>query len=191
MESFATWLTSPENPRFTTATANRLWKRLFGLGVIEPVDEILETTVPMNPALMKDLRQLMIAKHHDVKAFLRVPCHTQAYQSEVTPAKVPVGEIYHFTGPLLRRMSAEQIWDSFVTLIHPAPDLPNLPLRENTATFLANVRASWERRWRTCPQTSCSSVLIAPARCSGPMPGSLRNCSSRSSRRESVMERPL
>ncbi|MGV3660549.1 MAG: DUF1549 domain-containing protein [Prosthecobacter sp.] len=140
LESFAAWLTSPENPRFATAIANRLWKRLFGLGLIEPVDEILETTIPTNPALMEHLRQLMIAKRHDVKAFLRVLCNTRAYQREVTRAEISVGEACHFTGPLLRRMSAEQMWDSFVTLIHPAPDLPNLPLRENTATFLANAR---------------------------------------------------
>ena len=40
----------------------------------------------------------------------------------------------------LRRMTPEQMWDSFTTLIHTAPDLPNVPLREATDTFLANAR---------------------------------------------------
>ena len=61
------------------------------------------------------------------------------------------GETYHFTGPLLRRMSAEQMWDSFVTLIHPAPDLPNLPLRETTDVFLANARKLGEALDRLSP----------------------------------------
>jgi hypothetical protein len=45
-------MTSPENPRFTKVIANRLWKKVFGLGLIEPVDELMDSTVAMNPALM-------------------------------------------------------------------------------------------------------------------------------------------
>ena len=139
LESFA-WMTSPEHPRFTTVIANRLWRKLFGIGLIEPADEIMDTTVAANPALMEHLRRLMIAQRYDVKALLRVLCNTQAYQHEVTRTELALGEVYHFTGPLLRRMTPEQMWDSFTTLIHTTPDLPNLPLREATDTFLANAR---------------------------------------------------
>ena len=38
--SYASWLASPDNPRFTTVIANRLWKSAFGIGLIEPVDNI-------------------------------------------------------------------------------------------------------------------------------------------------------
>lgn len=124
VRAFADWMTSPENPRFTTVIANRLWKKVFGLGLIEPVDEIMDSTIAMNPALMKRLEQLMRDCRYDVKAYLRVLFNTQAYQNEVTRAELLPGESYHFTGPLLRRMTAEQIYDSFVTLIHPTPDLP-------------------------------------------------------------------
>ncbi len=123
-KAFADWLTSPENPRFTTVIANRLWKKVFGAGLIEPVDEILDSTVPANPALMKHLEQLMRDCRYDLKAFLRTLYNTQAYQNEVTRAELYAGEVCHFTGPLLRRMTAEQIYDSFVTLILPTPDLP-------------------------------------------------------------------
>ncbi|MDZ4401727.1 DUF1549 domain-containing protein [Prosthecobacter sp.] len=140
LESFAAWMTSPEHPRFTVVIANRLWRKLFGIGLIEPADEIMDTTVAANPALMEHLRRLMIAQRYDVKAFLRVLCNTQAYQREVTRTELALGEVYHFTGPLLRRMTPEQMWDSFTTLIHTAPDLPNVPLREATDTFLANAR---------------------------------------------------
>jgi hypothetical protein len=75
-----------------------------------------------------------------VKAFLRVLCNTQAYQRECSREEVAAGETCHFTGPVLRRMSPEQMWDSFIALIQPAPDLPNLPLRVATDVFLANER---------------------------------------------------
>ena len=124
VKAFADWITSSENPRFTTVIANRLWKKAFGLGLIEPVDELVDSTVAVNPALMQQLEQLMRDCHYDLRAFQRVLYNTQAYQREVTRAELLPGETYHFTGPLLRRMTAEQIWDSFVTLIQPTPDLP-------------------------------------------------------------------
>jgi hypothetical protein len=124
LEAFAKWMTSPENPRFTTVIANRLWKKVFGVGLIEPVDEITDSTVAMNPTLLKHLERLMVDCGYDVKAYLRVLYNTRAYQGEVTRAELMPGEVYSFTGPVLRRMSAEQIYDSFVTLIQATPDLP-------------------------------------------------------------------
>lgn len=124
LKTFADWMTSPDNPRFTTVIANRLWKRVFGAGLIEPVDEMMDGTAAVNPPLMRHLEKLMTDLHYDLKAFLRVLYNTKAYQSEVIRAELMPGEVCHFNGPLLRRMTAEQIYDSFVTLIHATPDLP-------------------------------------------------------------------
>lgn len=117
LEAFARWMTSPENPRFTIVVANRMWKRVFGMGLIEPVDEMMDSTVASNPELMDYLSQLMIEKRYSLKSFLRVLYNTEAYQREATRTEVLPGEPYHFTGPLLRRMSAEQVWDTMATLI--------------------------------------------------------------------------
>lgn len=160
LEAFAAWLTSTENPRFTTVIANRWWKRLFGLGLIEPVDELTDGTVAVNPALMEHLRKLMIEQRYDMKAFLRVLCNTQAYQREVSRKELAVGEACHFTGPLLRRMSAEQMWDSFTTLINTAPDLPNLPLRETTDVFLSNTRKLGDALEHLTPEELLQSAQV-------------------------------
>ncbi|MBK8092636.1 MAG: DUF1549 domain-containing protein [Verrucomicrobiaceae bacterium] len=125
LRTFAAWMTSPENPRFTTVIANRLWKKVFGHGLIEPVDEIMDSTVPSHPALMRHLEKLMISLRYDLRAYLRILYNTTAYQNQATHTEHTAGETYHFTGPMLRRMTAEQIYDSFVTLIHPTPDLPH------------------------------------------------------------------
>ena len=116
LQAFADWMASPENPRFTTVIANRMWKKAFGVGLIEPVDEMTDSTVASNPALMDYLSQLMIENKYSLKSFLRVLYNTDTYQRAATTQEVALGETYHFTGPILRRMSAEQIWDSFVTL---------------------------------------------------------------------------
>lgn len=118
LDAFANWMTDPQNPRFTTVIANRMWKKAFGIGLIEPVDEITDSTVASNAPLMDYLSQLMVEKKYSLKSFLRVLYNTDTYQRAATAEEVPLGETYHFTGPILRRMSAEQIWDSFVTLSH-------------------------------------------------------------------------
>ncbi len=130
LQAYARWMTSPENPRFTTVIANRLWKRAFGLALIEPLDELMDTTVPMIPEMEKHLEKLVIDLNYDMKAVMRVLYNTKAYQAQVTRQEYAPGNVYHFTGPLLRRMSAEQMWDSFVTLINPSPDMINQANRE-------------------------------------------------------------
>lgn len=130
LDAYAKWIASPENPRFTNVVANRLWKKHFGQGLIEPVDELMDNTVATNPDLMTWLEKYMVSVNYDMKAYLRAVLNTQAYQNSVTREEVPAGVAFHFTGPLLRRLSAEQMWDSFVALINPTPDMPNLPVRE-------------------------------------------------------------
>ena len=61
-----------------------------------------------------------------MKGFMRVIYNTQAYQREAchvspTLTQIDRGE-YHFPEPVLRRMSAEQIWDSLVALTTSDPE---------------------------------------------------------------------
>jgi hypothetical protein len=148
LQSFADWMSSPENPRFTTVIANRMWKKAFGIGLIEPVDEMTDSTVASNPALMDYLTQLMVEKQYSLKSFLRVLYNTDTYQRAATTQEVPLGETYHFTGPVLRRMSAEQIWDSLVTLskgnVDDAVDEENTRLHQyldDLSMFLGTIKA--------------------------------------------------
>jgi hypothetical protein len=129
LQAYARWLASKENDRFNKVIVNRLWKRVFGLALIEPLDELMDSTVPMNPALQAHLEKLIVSLDYDMKAYLRILYNTSAYQRQVTREEIAPGIVYHFTGPVLRRMTAEQMWDSFVTLINPNPDMPNEVLR--------------------------------------------------------------
>lgn len=138
VETLGGWLASPENGRFTKVIANRLWKKVFGLALIEPLDELRDDSVCSNPQLMKFLEQQMIALKYDMKAYLRMILNTQAYQRECTQTDIPAGTVYHFPGPAFRRMSAEQMWDSMVTLVNPEPDQSNWTLREREHREIEN-----------------------------------------------------
>lgn len=135
VEGYAQWMTSSENPRFSKVIANRLWKRVFGVGVIEPVDDIRDDTTPSNPELMAHLEKLMIEHNYDIKQFLRILYNVKAFRRETSTEEIVSGEPYHFPGPILQRMSAEQLWDSFITLSIPyvderKPDLSRHQSRE-------------------------------------------------------------
>jgi hypothetical protein len=121
-DAYADWMTSPENPRFTKVIANRLWKRAMGRGLIEPVDDIRDDTTASNPALMEYLEKQMVALGYDMKQFLRAIYNTDAYQRESFAGELMAIDHFPFQGPVLKRLSAEQIWDSMVTLALPDPD---------------------------------------------------------------------
>ena len=117
-ENFAEWLTHKENPRFAIAIANRLWKRFFGLAVQEPLEDLDDLTKASNPELLQLLGKVMVAADFDLREFQRVILNSKAYQavSSVTPSSGDA-EKYLFPGPVLRRMSAEQAWDSILALV--------------------------------------------------------------------------
>ncbi len=114
---FAKWMTSPDNPRFAMTIANRMWKRIFGVGIKEPVSDLDDPNASVNPPLLHHLAAEMVRVKFDLKQFMRLLCNTQTYQREATSHELADNIPYLFPGPILRRMSAEQAWDSCATLV--------------------------------------------------------------------------
>lgn len=126
-QAFADWLISPENPRFALVIANRMWKRVAGAGLIEPVDDLKDDTVAVVPELMDHLARMVVQLRYDLRQFQRVLFHTQFFQREVAAADGSEGNAFLPVGPQLRRLSAEQIWDSMMTLVLPDLDATLAP----------------------------------------------------------------
>ncbi len=162
-EAFADWVVSPGNPRFTVNTVNRFWKIAFGLAQIEPVYNIpghLDGQA-QNYELLTFLEEMMKDLDYSVKGFFRVLYNTQTYQHEaetLTPSLTQVDQgTYHFPGPVLRRMSAEQIWDSLVALTTADPESV---VRKGAETYkevmnvdftslkTADQIEKWKKDWR-------------------------------------------
>lgn len=113
---FANWVSSPKNPYFTKVISNRLWEYAFGYGLIANPDDWGSSPKPHYPELVTYLEKAMLATDYDLKQFLRILYHTQLFQREVTTEEPAQGFSFHFQGPVLRRLSAAEIRDSFVTL---------------------------------------------------------------------------
>lgn len=136
-EAFARWVTSPDNPRFTRVIVNRLWKKLFGVALTEPLDDLRDDSVAMVPEVEAYLVKLMVELRYDMRAFLAVVANTRAYQSSAARTEYNRDEAYHFRGPVLRRMTAEQAWDSLVALASYEPDARDLAREAREARKVA------------------------------------------------------
>ena len=122
IDAYAKWMTARDNPTFTKVIANRLWKRVYGHGIFEPLDELTDNTVVANPELLDYVEEMMRTLDYDMRKYMEVLYNTKTYQRAANNQEVILGEPYHFAGPTLRRMTAEQIWDSIVALALPEAD---------------------------------------------------------------------
>jgi len=150
---FARWMTSPQNPRFAANIANRLWKKAFGLAVQEPVDDIDVYSEASNPALLQHLTQVMKSARYDLREFQRVLYNSKAYQAAASPSPDLSRGPYLFNGPITRRLTAEQTWDSLIVnavganadniLLRRGDDLKKMALPPGPVTAVA-VRQVYE-----------------------------------------------
>jgi len=121
-EALAEWVTTKTGEQFASVAANRMWKHVMGRGVYEPVDEYKPTKELHHPELMSTLIRLMVDLDFDLKAFQKVLLNTKTFQfvPNPEPSKVQTGDDFH--GRQLTRLSAEQLWDSLITLASGDPD---------------------------------------------------------------------
>jgi hypothetical protein len=117
-ESVARWLTAPENPRFALVIANRMWDRAFGRALVGPVNDFSDDMVTRasQAEVLKFVTREMQRVDYDLREFMRILYNTRAYQSLATSEEPDWADAYYFQGPILRRMRAEQAWDSMMVL---------------------------------------------------------------------------
>lgn len=118
----ADWVVNKTEGQFSTVIANRMWKRVMGKGVIEPADEYVEAKDTNHPELVELLSSLMVSLKYDLRAFQQVLLLTKTFQFATNPqtSVLEGGDDLH--GRKIDRLSAEQIWDSLVTLADGNPD---------------------------------------------------------------------
>ena len=122
VNAYGQWIISENNPRFTKVISNRMWKKVFGRGIIEPVDDLRDDSESSIPELLTHLESLMVRVKYDLKEFQKILHNVEAFEREATGRELTSVEKYYFEAPILKRMSAEQLWDSIVALSIPEVD---------------------------------------------------------------------
>jgi len=120
-QSLADWMTSPDNPMFTKSIVNRMWHQVMGAELAGPLGALTQEEMGDHPALTQKLIEIMKALDYDLKAFLSVLFNSRTYQSKALALNADAPK-YILDGPIVRRLSAEAIVDSFLSLKTETPD---------------------------------------------------------------------
>lgn len=127
LEQLAALVTHPENGRFQRTIVNRLWQRLFGRGLVHPVDVMANP--PWNADLLDYLAAYLVDQKYDLRAVLAHLVTSRAYQSQAAVIDdEPSGDEYLFRGPELKRMTAEQFVDAVWLLTGTGPAKADAPV---------------------------------------------------------------
>lgn len=125
-EQLASILLSRGNGRLPRTVVNRLWQRLMGRGMVEPVDEMDHR--PWSPELLDWLAADLVKNGYDLKKTLERIVTSRAYQLPPMTLVAEETEGFVFRGPVVKRMSAEQFVDAVSSLTGvwsvPAPGAP-------------------------------------------------------------------
>lgn len=112
--ALARWITSSDNPYFAQAAVNRVWSQLFGLGLVNPIDDLQEDNPASHPAVLQSLADEFRASGFDLKHLVRCICATDAYQrSSRRPTGAKESEPV-YARMKLKVMSPEALYDSLV-----------------------------------------------------------------------------
>ena len=105
-------LTDPRRPFFWRTTANRIWLKLFGRGIVETPDDFGQLGgTPWSPELLDHLAS-RLAQGQTIKQLVRDITLSHAYRAAADPGETP-GEVW---APLpVRRLDAEEIRDALLS----------------------------------------------------------------------------
>lgn len=120
LEQLSTIIIQPQNGRLYRTLVNRYWDKLFGRGIVTPVDEM--DNLPWNQELLDWLAADFIEQGYQLPKLLARIMTSRAFQLEAFPypsQNYISSEDFVFRGPLARRLSAEQFADAFSQLIQP------------------------------------------------------------------------
>ena len=110
LAQLANALTNKSNGRLARTLVNRYWAKLMGRGLIEPTDEM--DRQPWSPDLLDWLAADFADNGYDIKRLIYQIVGSQAYQRTAMSLKSEQASDFVFSGPTVKRMSAEQFADA-------------------------------------------------------------------------------
>jgi hypothetical protein len=121
LRQLADAITGPKNGRLSRTIVNRLWARLMGRGLVEPVDDMERPA--WNADLLDWLAEDLVAHDYDLKHTIARIVTSRAYQSAAVDVPESL-ETFVFRGPSIRRLSAEQFADALAAVTGVWHDKP-------------------------------------------------------------------
>ena len=113
-QRLAELMISPKDGRLSRTIVNRLWARLLGRGLVESLDEMDKPA--WNRDLLDWLAEDLVSHGWDLKHAIEAIMTSHAYALPSVEGPKDEKAAFTFTGPLTRRMTAEQFADAITSL---------------------------------------------------------------------------
>lgn len=126
-QAFADWMTSPKNPFFAKAIANRYWAHFFGRGIVDPLDDMRVTNPPSNPELLDGLAEALIDSKFSLKTLIKTICKSRTYQLSSQPNDFNAADRQSFARYYPKRLQSEVLFDAVCKLTDSTGAFPGLP----------------------------------------------------------------
>ena len=111
-EQLADWLTDSSNPWFAKAIVNRLWKRMMGRGLVEPVDDFRDTNPATHPALLDKLAEDFVTNDYSLRHTLRVIASSATYARSANATQLNKDDDVFYSHAARRPLEPEVLADA-------------------------------------------------------------------------------
>lgn len=138
-DALADLVTARDNPYFARVAVNRIWAKLMGVGLVNPTSNFSPLNPPSHPELLDWLALEFIDSGYDIKRVLRLIATSRTYQQTSSDSLKSFTSVLRrnrvdedegndvvpgalFEGMPVRRMTAEQIYDSILVATGHYPE---------------------------------------------------------------------
>jgi hypothetical protein len=105
-----------------------VWNHFFGLGIVDPVDDVRISNPASNQELLDELGRRFTAYKYDFKKLVRDICTSATYQRDTRATKSNEGDTRNFARGPIRRIRAETMLDVISQVTNTKNKFPGLPL---------------------------------------------------------------
>lgn len=125
--AFAEWLTTDEHRRFAKAAVNRLWRFMFGRGLVEPADDMRETNPPTHPELLDKLAADFIQHGYNLRHTLKLIALSHTYALSDAPVEGNAADDRFYSRAFRRPLEPEVLADAIADVTGVPDDFKNQP----------------------------------------------------------------
>jgi hypothetical protein len=127
-EVLAKWLASPDNTYFSRNVVNMVWSHFFGVGIIDPVDDVRVSNPASNPELLTELaHRFEVEYNYDFRQLVRDICNSATYQRTTQANPSNEDDLNNFAKARVRRQRAEVMLDTITQVTDTKNKFRGLP----------------------------------------------------------------
>jgi hypothetical protein len=122
------WMRSPSNPYFARSFVNRVWGHYFGVGLVDPVDNLSLANPPSNARLLDALADDFVKHRLDIRRLERTVLNSRVYQLSSTMNATNKLDRNNYAHSYLRPLMAEVAVDVLGSALGIRPNFgPDAP----------------------------------------------------------------